>query len=95
MGPYCVTQDIRMNVYFKSKPKDFLHFFIWLNRRVRKKMDIIRPWQPEFGSKEKPFVCENFVGVFTVSLILPEGSAKLRWGAVAFYFLGCRVGHLK
>ncbi len=42
-------------------------------------MDIIRPWQPEFGSEEKPFVCENFVGVFTVSLILPEGSAKLRW----------------
>ena len=63
-----------MNVYFKPKPKDFLHFFIWLKKigELEKKMDIIRPWQPEFGSEEKPFVCENSRGFHCISLILPE-----------------------
>jgi hypothetical protein len=84
LGDYTWAHTVSIYTYeciFKSKPKDFLHFFIWLKKigELEKKMDIIRPWQPEFGSEEKPFVCENFVGVFTVSLILPEGSAKLRW----------------
>jgi hypothetical protein len=46
-------------------------------------MDIIRPWQPEFGSEEKPFVCENFAG-FSLYIInfarrISEAAMGERW----------------
>jgi hypothetical protein len=49
----------------------------------------MRPWQPEFGPEEKPFVCGNFAGFSLYIINFAMG------GAVAIYFLGCRVAHLE
>jgi hypothetical protein len=76
----------------------FLHFFIWLNRRVRKNQTGYAPWQPEFGPEEKPFVCGsgNFAG-FSLYIInfARRISEAAMGGAVAIYFLGCSVAHLE
>ena len=100
LGDYTWAHTVSIYTYeciFKSKPKDFLHFFIWLKKigELEKKMDIIRPWQPEFGSEEKPFVCENFAGfsLYIVNFARRISEAAMG-GAVAIYFLGCSVAHL-
>jgi hypothetical protein len=60
-------QDIGMYVYVKLKPKDFLHFFIWLNRRVRTKtkLDIRPPGSPSSGLKRNLLFQKKFRRVFS------------------------------
>ncbi len=57
----------------------------------------MRPWQPEFGPEEKPFVCGNFAGFFSLYIInfARMISEAAMGGALAIYFLECRVAHLE
>ena len=87
-----------MNVYFKSKPKDFLHFFIWLNRRVRKKQNwIYAPGSPSSGLKRSLLFVEISRGLLWTYIInfARRFSKAAMGGAVAIYFLGCHVAHLE
>ncbi len=77
-------------MYISSRSlRIFLHFFIWLNRRVRKKLDI-RPWQPEFGPEEEISGFSLYIINFARRI-----SEAAMGGAVAIYFLGCCVAHLE
>jgi hypothetical protein len=56
----------------------------------------IRPWQPEFGPEEKPFVCGNFAGFSLYIINFARRISEAAMGeAVAIYFLGCRVAYLE